>query len=424
MLKERIKWWLFVLLVEAIIWLVIWYYIHHNYLNLTKEISKTEDIVYKDINMSWNIYSWNTVFSITWNNIKYNWMFWNIYIKHLITWSNSFDYKDINSTKISIWIEKFRKYQYFKYLLDQRVIDIYIYEYFVNKDINEFYIFYKNLSIISKYLEKPIYLIDISVVNDKIKKLNDFIDNRNYIQAIKYLIDFENELKSINTNSQYRNMVINTDFYNDEEFKYLINRFVIDKENYYSWYVVETANIFSLDPNLIRASILTEQIRSFYTYRWYIKDIIKTNRLLMVMSQFSYWIWWIKLDTASRIEKQLSIKYPDIYKKYFEFAQDPSVDISNGSKYSSLLDNYFMQIMYVWWLLRNIIDRRGEQWIDITNNPWVIITLYNFWNAENKKPHNNPSIWWAVIKIKDKDYSFGALWTIIYYYLEIYLKTK
>ena len=63
------------------------------------------------------------------------------------------------------------------------------------------------------------------------------------------------------------------------------------------------------------------------------------------------------------------------------------------------------------------MDLRKDAGIDISNNPWVVLTLYNI---GSKNPHKNPEVWWSDLNIAGKRYSFGSLGMLLYYYMKIY----
>jgi hypothetical protein len=75
---------------------------------------------------------------------------------------------------------------------------------------------------------------------------------------------------------------------------------------------------------------------------------------------------------------------------------------------------------YAVYLVKNIITRRKNAGINITDNPGVVCTLYNMGNHPNKEPHPDPQIGGSIIKINDKKYVYGGLSMAVYRWLKVY----
>jgi len=170
----------------------------------------------------------------------------------------------------------------------------------------------------------------------------------------------------------------------------------------------------NFDYKLTLASILTEQFRYAWTYRGYIKWYLKKTPFIFSMTQWSYWIWGIKEFTWKKIKEDAWI-----YWNNKVFIAEKS-DIYKNMEMKDLLQNKYWESVYPNVLVSNILNRWNKAWHSIQNKPWIVITLYNFWNSSNKKPHWDPKVWWAVIKIHWKEYTFWWLWESLYYYIKAY----
>lgn len=410
MIKDKLKWWLVLLWIELVLWLMIALYIHYNYIKFTKEISKTENIINTQIEITWFDFKTKN-FIKTWSNsIVYSWIFWTVKYTNLLNWTG-YIYKKISYENLDLKVDEINKYCILNQYLYSWIIDIYIYDYFSRRNIWEFNSFLNNIIKVNNYLNINIGSFKFDETKCLLSEIDLMLNSKDYLWLIKKLNLFQSQISNNYKNVLYKKKALYLDFFQTPEFAYLIDRFVIDKDSFYRNNLDSVSSIFWISKNLIRSAILSEQVRGFFTYRWYVKDIIKSNKLLMVMSQFSYGIWWIKESTAVEIEKFISDSYPEIYKQYFW---------SWDSRIGRLTKSDFHQILYVGWLLRSILDKRQKGWFDISNQYWIVITLYNYWNPLDKVPHANPMIWGAVLNIDNKEYSFGALWMILYYYLEIY----
>jgi hypothetical protein len=178
---------------------------------------------------------------------------------------------------------------------------------------------------------------------------------------------------------------------------------------------------FGINPTLIKAAIMTEQMRWFYTYRGYIKNIIKSNKFVMVMSQMSYGIGGIKEWTAMRIEEYFYNNYPDIYTSYFAYSAKwyLASSVHEWKNCEIDADGWLFLPNIVYWRTwsRWYLDNWSSACVDISSQPWIILTLYNF---GDKAPHGDPQVGWAEIVINGDTYSFGGLGMLLYYILEVY----
>ena len=120
----------------------------------------------------------------------------------------------------------------------------------------------------------------------------------------------------------------------------------------------------------------------------------------------------IKYTTAVKIRK-------DAMEYWWDYYENDAYKIKNDIITSSwLADNDTFNAKYATFLVSNILMRWKREWIDISNNPWVICTLYNLGNPTKKQPHENPQVWGAVIPIGKGKYTYGEIAVWIYQYLQ------
>lgn len=410
-------WVFFILLVQLVIFLFLYKYIKQNYIELTKEISRSEEVNISFRNIDTNNYSKKITFtshSEDDTNYLYNWDYWYIYSWYFFSW-NIMNYKTKDIFSINIDFEKYVWDYYYIYLLEEWIIDIYIYDYFKDKDIQEIKKFLDNLSLVSDYLSIDFHEKMFEDYDNHIEQFKNTIKNKDYELVRDILENIEEKYESLYTEEKYKKNIIKLEFFDDNEFKHIYNILFVDDKNRYKYYINEVCQNLWISKNILYASIFVEQLRWFYTFRWFAKQAIKDNNYIMNMSQFSYWIWWIKEKAARNIEKDLQTYNYDYFVEKFKYVWTNSNYISDR-----LINNVKYQILYSWALIYNIIKRWESAWYPINDNPWIIFTLYNFWNPKDKIPHDNPNIWGSVIKINDMEYTFWALWMIIFYYLEIY----
>jgi len=203
------------------------------------------------------------------------------------------------------------------------------------------------------------------------------------------------------------------DLRENDNFKYMIEWIKNDEKTIKT--VKEISKTLWIDYRLVISSILTEQVRYAMTERGEMKKFLNKVPILIYLTQFSYWIWGIKSFTAEKIRDDAKIygywKELEVHNK-----------ITWETKWKEVLTNEYWQVVYPAYLVKNIITRWSLAWYDISNNPWVIITLYNFWNIADKKPNATPKVWWATISIADYKYNFWWLWEWFYWWMKIFKK--
>ena len=205
------------------------------------------------------------------------------------------------------------------------------------------------------------------------------------------------------------------DIATDENFKFMIeglknHKFLVSNSK-------KLGKKLGFDYRLTLAAILTEQFRYAGTYRWYVKSYLTKTPFIFSMTKFSYWVWGIKELTWTKIVEDAKIYG---YENVFDWEK---ADIFKNFSRKSLLQQSYWETIYPNILIKNIISRWDKAGFSIKNKPWIILTLYNFWNSSNKKPHWNPKIGGAVIKLNEQDnrsYTFWWLWESLYYYIKVY----
>jgi len=260
------------------------------------------------------------------------------------------------------------------------------------------------------------YLNHTHTLTDFIKLKKEFKNKKFYENTIKQ------ELILIITNyfdnkQKKNNLTFLPKDINDEEwYKFMINW--LKNHKYLINVSKQIGKKLDFDYRLTLAAILTEQFRYNGTYRWYIKKYLKSTPFLFSMTKWSYGVGWIKEFTGKKIIEDAK-KYW-FYKKVFS-----ALDTQENKKKSikTLLQDPYWESVFPNVLIANIIKRWELWWHDIKDKPWVILTLYNFWNNYNKNPHAAPKIWGAIIKLnerEDRKYSFGWLAEALYYYIKVY----
>lgn len=177
-----------------------------------------------------------------------------------------------------------------------------------------------------------------------------------------------------------------------------------------------------VEPRLIVAVLVGEQIRLFNSSREAYKKWIGPLKILSVETTFSLGVTGIKVPTAQTIEKNL---------------KDSSSIFYLGEKYENLLDfqtkniaqerfnrltsykNHYYSYLYAALNVKQINAQWERAGFPINDRPEILATLYNI-GYEVSVPKENPVVGGSGINIKGKRYSFGAVAYEFYYSGELY----
>ena len=177
------------------------------------------------------------------------------------------------------------------------------------------------------------------------------------------------------------------------------------------------ARCSGVEPRLIVSCLVGEQIRLFNSSREAYKRWIGPLKILSVESQFSFGVTGIKEATAIQIEERLrdslSVFYPGKeYEHLLDFSgPDP---VAERIKRLTSFRNHYYSYLYTGLFLRQVMLQWQRTGFSIQHRPEILATLFNIGFA-NSKPKANPEVGGALIKIKEKEYTFGAIASQFYY---------
>jgi hypothetical protein len=172
-----------------------------------------------------------------------------------------------------------------------------------------------------------------------------------------------------------------------------------------------------VESRLIVACLVGEQIRLFNSSREAYKRWIGPLKILSVESQFSFGVTGIKENTAieieSRLKDSLSVFYPGKqFQHLLDFSgTDPKKE--RIQRLTSYRDHYY-SYLYASLFLKQVMHQWRRAGFSIEHRPEILATLFNIGFA-NSKPKQNPEVGGALIKIKDKEYTFGTIASQFYY---------
>jgi len=188
-------------------------------------------------------------------------------------------------------------------------------------------------------------------------------------------------------------------------------------------HLIDSAAILTgVEPRLIVAVLVGEQIRLFNSSREAYKKWIGPLKILSVETTFSLGVTGIKVPTAQTIEKNLkdstSIFYlGKQYENLLDF-QTPHVQQERFKRLTSY-DNHFYSYLYAALNVKQIMKQWERSGYPINERPEILATLYNI-GFEVSVPKENPMVGGSGINIKGKRYSFGAVAYEFYYSGELF----
>ena len=277
-----------------------------------------------------------------------------------------------------------------------------------------------HLFILSKYYpENSSYILNAYTKSHNITEAwrmfeavnMQMIDNEDFQREIEEFHVTENQIsKTGKSGSAFEWMNINE----WQDFKLAVSK---DKN-----LIDSAANLTGVEPRLIVAVLVGEQIRLFNSNREAYKKWIGPLKILSVETQFSLGVTGIKVATAQKIEKNLkdstSVFYlGKEYENLLDF-ETPSVSDERFRRLTSY-QNHFYSYLYAALNVKQMKVQWEKAGFPIDNRPEILATLYNV-GFEASIPKENPIVGGSGINIKGKKYTFGSVAYEFYYSGELF----
>ncbi len=180
----------------------------------------------------------------------------------------------------------------------------------------------------------------------------------------------------------------------------------------------KAAAMTGVDPRLIVACTMGEQIRLFHTDKK--RESIKHHLgpiALTVQSQFSLGINGIKDFTAMRVEQNLKDTASLFYMgPAYEHLLDFQTENPTEERLSRLLNerNHLYSYVYTACILKQTMWQWKRSGYDISDRPDILFTLFNLGFAASK-PHPDPQCGGSSIRIDGRTYTFGVIGNDFFY---------
>lgn len=353
-----------------------------------------------------------------WFSRHYSWVFGSMISEQRLIgaeqWMLNHTYALVH--QVSLSMEVITRYYLARYYFDQGFIDGYMFKYFLTHTDRDINTILTQWSVLYPLLGRPIpeWTVPLSVIAN-INETKALIDSQSYDAIFEHISSLQRSIDTIF--STHRSQVIFTDFMKSPEFAYLYDKIHIDSLWLYRHHIDHFARLFEIEPALIKAAIMTEQLRWFFTYRWMVKQLIWTQRYMMVMQQASRGIGGVKEKTARDVEEYVRQYRPELWSQTFAYL-DGATDRSQR-RFAAMTNNqnYAHQIAYVAWTLAMYRDQWKREGILLDQAPGVLLTLYNIWA---RTPQPNPQMGGAVLRIWWQRMTFAEVWLMMYALFAIY----
>lgn len=277
-----------------------------------------------------------------------------------------------------------------------------------------------NLSVLYRYYPANAYYIQNAYY-----KSHNLREAQRMIQAVNLHMqentEYHTQLNQFSENAHPKALMVNTqsafEWMNIAEWQDFKIAVIKDKH-----LIDSAAYLTGVEPRLIVAVLVGEQIRLFNSNREAYKKWIGPLKILSVETTFSLGVTGIKIPTAQKIEKNLKDSASIFYlgKKYEHLLDFQNKNIGQ-ERFNRLTSykNHFYSYLYAALNVKQIKEQWEKSGYPIQDRPEILATLYNI-GFEVSIPKENPSVGGSGIRIKGKRYSYGAVAYEFYYSGELY----
>jgi hypothetical protein len=182
------------------------------------------------------------------------------------------------------------------------------------------------------------------------------------------------------------------------------------------------ANLTGVEPRLIVAVLVGEQIRLFNSDREAYKKWIGPLKILSVETTFSLGVTGIKVPTARMIEKNLKDRESVFYlgEKY-EHLLDFETNSVEDERFKRLTSykNHFYSYLYAALNIKQMKMQWERAGFPISDRPEILATLFNI-GFEVSIPKADPVVGGSSLMVHKQPYTFGAIAYEYYYSGELY----
>jgi len=191
------------------------------------------------------------------------------------------------------------------------------------------------------------------------------------------------------------------------------------------YYIDSAAKVSGVEPRLIVACLVGEQIRLFNSKRESYKKYIGPLKILVVENNFSYGVTGVKESTAQRIEQNLKDKNSKFYLgvEYehlldYDSTQNFDAAVNEGMsptvKRLVQMKNHYYSYLYTALFVKQIKMQWERSGFPIQDRPEILASLFNL-GFNKSKPKAEPEVGGSSFEVGNTVYTFGAVAFEFYY---------
>lgn len=199
---------------------------------------------------------------------------------------------------------------------------------------------------------------------------------------------------------------------NDEEWQTIKEAIVKDRVS-----IERAAQVAHVEPRLIVANAIVEQVRLFHSQRALYKQFFAPLKILGNATKISLGIMGIKEATAIDVENHLvDPSSPYYLGQQFEHVLDFTSDDVASERFKRLTNekDHYYSYLYGALYLKQMMHQWQEAGYDIQYRPEIIGTLFNV-GFPQSHPNPQPKVGGSAITVGKATYSFGSLAYEFYY---------
>jgi hypothetical protein len=190
-------------------------------------------------------------------------------------------------------------------------------------------------------------------------------------------------------------------------------------------YIDSAAAACGVEPRMIVACLVGEQVRLFNSRRERFKDLVAPLKTLALETNMSFGVTGIKEQTARNIENYLHDASSPFYcgAKYEHILDYDSTRNYNNAHNDTLslrvkrlvqYKDHYYSYLYAGIFIRQIATQWQKAGYPIDDRPEILASIFNL-GYNKSKPKKYPSVGGSNFMIRDKEYTFGGVAYDFYY---------
>lgn len=190
-------------------------------------------------------------------------------------------------------------------------------------------------------------------------------------------------------------------------------------------YIDSAAAACGVEPRIIVACLVGEQVRLFNSRRERFKDLVAPLKTLALETNMSFGVTGIKEHTARNIENYLKDPNSPYYcGAQFEHLLDYDSTHNYNNQHNDTLSlrvkrlvqykDHYYSYLYAGIFIRQIATQWKNAGHPIDERPEILASIFNLGYSKSK-PKKNPAVGGSNFMIRDKEYTFGGVAYDFYY---------